>query len=84
MSGSSGLRAGVMVRIVNPASPYLGVTGHVVGASEQLEERWMIRLTTLSQTVFVATSDVQVIAARPTREQGHDANDPTDVRRRTP
>jgi hypothetical protein len=53
-----------MVRVVNPTSPYLGTTGHVVGRSEQREDRWLIRLTTIGQTVLLVESDVEVIAAR--------------------
>ena len=53
-----------MVRVVNPTSPYLGTTGHVVGRSEQREDRWLIRLTTIGQTVLLVETDVEVIAAR--------------------
>jgi len=55
------MKAGDMVRVVNPESPYLGTTGHVVGRSEQREGRWVIRLTTIGQTVLMVESDVDVI-----------------------
>lgn len=55
------MKAGDMVRVVNPESPYLGTTGHVIGRSEQREDRWMIRLTTIGQTVLLVESDVEVI-----------------------
>jgi hypothetical protein len=72
---SAPLRAGAMVRVVNPMSPYLGATGHVIGRSEQVEDRWMIRLTTLGQTLLVVAAEVEAIPVT-TRPRAEDRDTP--------
>jgi hypothetical protein len=71
------MKAGDMVRVVSPTSPYLGTTGHVVGRSEQREDRWMIRLTTIGLTVLLVESDVVVVTAASRSPRGQRESDPT-------
>jgi hypothetical protein len=55
------LRAGAMVRVVNPRSEHYGNTGHVIGRSEQREGFWLVRFTTTGDSVLMVEQELEVV-----------------------
>jgi hypothetical protein len=55
------LRAGAMVRVVNPRSEHYGNTGHVIGRSEQREGFWLVRFTTTGDTVLMVEQELELV-----------------------
>jgi hypothetical protein len=55
------LRAGVMVRVVNPRSEHYGNTGHIIGRSEQREGFWLVRFTTTGDSVLLVAQELEIV-----------------------